>query len=90
MATTMEQKATVIRVNALDVLWDEHRDLAEKELKGILNMTSVNGGQQRSFEQRTHACKRVLDRMSSQERAVFDAKVEARKREGNPPDRQRA
>ncbi|KAF8816557.1 hypothetical protein BYT27DRAFT_7032464, partial [Phlegmacium glaucopus] len=40
------------------------------------------------FEQRTHACKHVLDRMSRQERAVFDAKVEARKREGNPPDRQ--
>ncbi|KAF8810541.1 hypothetical protein BYT27DRAFT_7209334 [Phlegmacium glaucopus] len=77
MATTMEQKATVIRVNALDVLWDEHRDLAEKELKGILNMTSVNGEQQRSFEQRTHACKCVLDRMSSQEHVVFDGLMQS-------------
>ncbi|KAF8808488.1 hypothetical protein BYT27DRAFT_7255600 [Phlegmacium glaucopus] len=61
----MEQKATVIWVNALDVLWDEHRDLVEKELKGISPL------------------------MSSQEHAVFDAKVEARKRQGNPLNHQR-
>ncbi|KAF8802332.1 hypothetical protein BYT27DRAFT_7112774, partial [Phlegmacium glaucopus] len=87
VAALTEHKSLII-VNPLNIIWKEHTEAVHKELKLMLDVMCVDWTDPRFFAQRTHACKQVLDSMSPQDRAAFDAKVEARKREGNPENTQ--
>ena len=55
----------------------------------MLNIDTINWGDQSAFTQQTAACRRVLDNMTPQERAQVNATVVKRQSEGNLPDIQR-
>ena len=72
---------TTIKLNPIQLLWEEHRADVDKELETMLG---PDWDSQKAFEKRTTACKQVLDRMTERERANFDAKLQARRLQGNP------
>jgi hypothetical protein len=76
-------------VNALNVIWQTHKLAVEEELKAILGVDSLETNTPGYFEQRTAAAKRVMDKMSEQERTGILALVDERREQGNPPEVQR-
>jgi hypothetical protein len=89
LSTTAVQKAHVLRMSPIDLVWELHKSAVEEELKNMLGSTSINKFQQESFEKRTTACKNVLEAMSIPDRAAFDSTLEERRLYGNPPTTQR-
>jgi hypothetical protein len=81
--TTAIQKTTRIRANPIGLIWEENREEVDAELRKMLGVTWSD---QKAFEQRTRACKRIINRMIPEERAIFESKVEIRRTKGNPPE----
>jgi hypothetical protein len=87
--STTSHTKSALKVNAINVIWQTQKPAVEEELKAILGVESLDTNTPGYFEQRTAAAKRVLDRMSEQERTGILALVEERREQGNPPEVQR-
>ena len=52
-----------LKIKAINVVWEMHKDLVEAELRNILQVDRLEDGDPRIFQQRNAAAKRVLDNM---------------------------
>jgi hypothetical protein len=84
ITTTAEQKAVSVKVNPINLVWELHRPAVEERLKTMLGIGNIDWENRRVFEIRTTACKDVLEGMNPQDRAAFDATLNARRQQGNP------
>ena len=73
-----------IKVKAINVIWETHREAVETELKKLLEVEELDPHEPQCFQQRNTAAKQVLDNMSLQEKAKIEEMVESRRSEGNP------
>jgi hypothetical protein len=87
--STDPETKPIIKVNAIDVVWQTQKAAVEDELKKILEVTELASNDPRCFQQRTAAAKRVLENMTERERAAIKATVEERRLQGNPVTIQR-
>ena len=78
-----------VKVTAINVVWETQRPAVDEELKTILGVEELDPSDQRCFQQRTTAIKRVLDRMTALQQAEIDAIVELRRTQGHPIEVQR-
>jgi hypothetical protein len=87
-STDLEIKP-LIKVNAIEVVWQTQKAAVEEELKKLLQVDELASNDPRYFQQRTAAAKRVLDNMTERERTAIYATVEERRLKGNPVTIQR-
>ena len=78
-----------LKIKAINVVWDTHRDLVNAELRNILQVDQLVDGDPRIFQQRNTAAKRVLDNMDQADRDEINQLVEVWKMEGYPEHIQR-
>jgi hypothetical protein len=83
LSTTLETKPHT-KVKALHVVWDTQKEAVEAELMDILQVEDLQPNDPKVFQQRNAAAKRVIQKMSVQERAKLDAVVQDRKIQGHP------
>jgi hypothetical protein len=79
----LETKAHV-KVSAINVVWELEKEAVEAELKDILQVDRLEANHPGLFQQRNAAAKRLIDKMSEQERAKLNSIVEERKTQGHP------
>ena len=60
------------------MVWELHRAAVDEQLKLILGVEELDPKDERCFQQRTAAAKRVLERMTELQRAEIEAVVEHR------------
>ena len=68
----------------MNVIWETQKEAAEEELREILGVEELDNKDPGYFQQRNAAAKRVLRKMSEQDRAQFKFTVEERKSKGQP------
>ena len=68
----------------MNVIWETQKEAAEEELREILGVEELDNKDLGYFQQRNAAAKRVLRKMSEQDRAQFKFTVEKRKSKGQP------
>ncbi len=68
----------------MNVIWETQKEAAEEELREILGVEELDNTDLGYFQQRNAAAKRVLRKMSEQDRAQFKFTVEKRKSKGQP------
>ena len=73
-----------LKIKAINVVWDIHRDLVEEELMNILQVDRLVDGDPRIFQQRNTAAKRVLDSMDKADCNQIHRLVELWKTQGYP------
>ena len=73
-----------LKIKAINVVWDIHRDLVEEELMNILQVDRLVDGDPRIFQQRNTAAKHVLDNMDEADRNQIHRLVELWKTQGYP------
>ena len=73
-----------LKIKAINVVWDKHRDLVEAELRNILQVDRLVDGDPRIFQQRNTAAKRVLDNMDEADRNQIYGLVELWRSQGYP------
>jgi hypothetical protein len=73
-----------LKIKAINVVWDKHRDLVEAELRNILEVDRLVDGDPRIFQQRNTAAKRVLDNMDEADRNQIYGLVELWRSQGYP------
>src|SRR6202171_5244540 len=78
-----------LKITAINVVWDLHKDLVEEELRNILGVDRLEDGDPRIFQQRNAAAKRVLLNMDEADRIKVYGLVELRRTQGNPEHIQR-
>jgi hypothetical protein len=61
----------------------------DEQLKEILGVEELDPKDERCFQQRTTAAKRVLDNMTELQRSEINGIVEQRRTQGNPANVQR-
>jgi hypothetical protein len=82
--TTTRETRPKIKVNAINVVWQTQKAAVEDELRDMLKMEDLTSKHQECFEQRSTAARRVLNKMTEQERTAIVALVEERRSQGNP------
>ena len=78
-----------IRCTAIDVISREYAEDVKKVLRTMLGRENIDYSQADAWEQRTAACKTVLDVMAPAEREKVHEKVKNYKKNGLPSDIQR-
>jgi len=78
-----------MRIRAIDLMWETHRDAVEEELKTILGVEELDHKDPRCFQQRNAAAKVALKKLSVEGRAEMELALERRRAEGNPEKVQR-
>lgn len=73
-----------MKVTALNVVWETEKEAVEAELMNILGVNHLQPNDPQVFQQRNAAAKRVIEKMSEQERAKLYSIVEERKTQGHP------
>lgn len=79
----------IIKMRAIDFVWETRRDAVEEELKTLLEVDELDCKDPRYFQQRNAAAKSVLEKMSVEERAELDYGLEIRRAKCNPENVQR-
>jgi len=88
-ATTVAASKALIRVTAIDIVWQEHREAVVDVMRENLGVTDLDSTSLEYFKQRVPAIKQVLDKMTEREQAHVHMLVEKHKAEGNIPSVQR-
>jgi len=83
-STTTDFGNPNLKIKAINVVWDKHRDLVEAELRNILQVDRLVDGDARIFQQRNAAAKRVLDNMDEADRNQIYQLVELWRTQGYP------
>jgi hypothetical protein len=83
------QSNPVMKIRAIDYVWETHRDEVEEELKTLLGVEELDQKDPRYFQQRNAAAKLAMQKMSVEDRAVLELDLEKRRAEGNPEGIQR-
>src|ERR1700682_3306958 len=78
-----------LKITAINVVWDLHKDLVEEELRNILGVDRLEDGDPRIFQQQNAVAKRVLLNMDEADRIKVYGLVELRRTQGNPEHIQR-
>ena len=86
---TSQVNRTKIRVNAINIVWETQRAAVEEQIRQILGVEELDPKDERFFQQRTTAAKRVLDGMTELQRSDIKAIVKQRRAQGNPQEVQR-
>jgi hypothetical protein len=83
LSSTFETKAHV-KVTTLNVVWETEKEAVEAELMDILRVDHLEPNDPQVFQQRNAAAKRVIDKMSTRDRAKLNSIVEERRTQGHP------
>ena len=73
-----------MKFQAIDLVWETHRDAIEEELKTLLEVKELDNWDPRIFQQCNAAAKLVLEKMSEEERTELVMALETRRASGNP------
>jgi hypothetical protein len=87
--TNASQSNPILKIRAIDYVWDTHRNAVEEELKTLLGVEELDCKDPRYFQQRNAAAKLALEKMSVEERAEIELGLETRRAEGHPENVQR-
>jgi len=73
-----------MKVNPINVVWQTQKESVEDELRNILKVDQLDPKDPGYFQQRNAAAKRVIQKMTEQERTEPATIVEERRSKGNP------
>jgi hypothetical protein len=83
------QSNPIIKIRAVDYVWEAYRDEVEEELKMLLGVEELDNKDPRYFQQRNAAAKLAIQKLSVEDRALMELGLEKRRAEGNPESIQR-
>ena len=83
-SATLAQLKPIIKIRAIDFIWETHKETVEAELRILLGVEELDNRDPRYFQQRNAAARLALEKMSVAERAEMDLALETRRLEGNP------
>jgi len=82
--TNVTQCNPTIKIRAIDLVWETHRDAVEEQLKTLLRVDELDNKDPQYFQQRNAAAKLALEKMSVEETAEIQLALEKRRAQENP------